>query len=40
MIYINGVSVFEIEEDSSIPKGIEEPDSVTEEGSASETPLC
>lgn len=39
MIYINGVSVFELE-DPSIPKGIEEPDSVTEEGSASETPLC
>ena len=40
MIYINGVSVFELEEDPSISKDIEEPDSVTDEGSVDQLPTC
>lgn len=40
MIYINDEPVIHFEDESSISKDIEDSDSVTEEESAAETPLC
>lgn len=40
MIYVNDEPVIHFEEDPSISKDIEEPSSITDEGSDDQLPLC